>query len=282
MDVAVLTYSDMPELAEFERPLLPALRALGLDARPVVWDDPTVDFKSVRLAVVRSTWDSHLRRDTFVAWAQKVGRLTKLHNPADVLRWNTHKFYLRELEEKGIPVTPTAWVEREGTLDLEILARARGWDTLVLKPAVSAGAVETHIIPRAEAAAGNALVTRLAASGELMVQPYLRAFESEGERSYIFFDGAFSHAVRRPPTLKSAPRGFAEPTVFAPDAKELKLSERVLEAMGAPLLYARVDVATDNEGVTRLQEVEVTEPSLFLTLDAESPHRLARAIAAKL
>lgn len=282
MDVAVLTYSDMPELAEFERPLLPALRALGLDARPVVWDDPTVDFNTVRLAVVRSTWDSHLRRDTFVAWAQKVGRLTRLHNPADVLRWNTHKFYLRELEEKGIPVTPTAWVEREGTLDLEILARARGWDTLVLKPAVSAGAVETHIIPRAEAAAGNALVTRLAASGELMVQPYLRAFESEGERSYIFFDGVFSHAVRRPPTLKSAPRGFAEPTLFAPDAKELKLSERVLEAMGAPLLYARVDVATDNEGVTRLQEVEVTEPSLFLTLDAESPHRLARAIAAKL
>ncbi|MCP3058771.1 hypothetical protein LXT21_08310 [Myxococcus sp. K38C18041901] len=282
MDVAVLTYSDMPELAEFERPLLPALRALGLDARPVVWDDPTVDFNTVRLAVVRSTWDSHLRRDTFVAWAQKVGRLTRLHNPADVLRWNTHKFYLRELEEKGIPVTPTAWVERDGALDLEVLARARGWDTLVLKPAVSAGAVETHIIPRAEASAGNALVTRLAASGELMVQPYLRAFESEGERSYIFFEGVFSHAVRRPPTLKSAPRGFAEPSTFAPDPKELKLSERVLEAMGAPLLYARVDVATDNEGVTRLQEVEVTEPSLFLTLDAESPHRLARAIAAKL
>lgn len=282
MDVAVLTYSDMPELAEFERPLLPALHALGLDARPVVWDDPTVDFSTVRLAVVRSTWDSHLRRDTFVAWAQKVGRLTRLHNPADVLRWNTHKFYLRELEEKGIPVTPTAWVEREGTLDLEVLARARGWDTLVVKPAVSAGAVETHIIPRAEAATGTALVTRLASTGELMVQPYLRAFESEGERSYIFFDGVFSHAVRRPPTLKSAPRGFEQPSTFTPDARELKLAERVLEAMGAPLLYARVDVATDNQGVTRLQEVEVTEPALFLTLDAEAPHRLARAIAARL
>lgn len=283
MDVAVLTFADLPELDAYDAPLLPALKALGLDARPVVWDDPTVDFRTVRLAVVRTTWDSHLRRDTFVAWAQKVGRLTKLHNPADVLRWNTHKFYLRELEAKGIPVTPTVWVERGGTLDIGALMQSRGWDTVVLKPAVSAGALKTHILPRAEAATATALVTELAAGCELMVQPYLTAFETEGERSYISFDGAFSHAVRRPPTLKSAPRGFAQPSVFTPDHREeVRLVERVLEAMGPPLLYARVDVATDNEGVTRLQEVEVTEPSLFLSLDPEAPGRLARAIAARL
>lgn len=283
MDVAVLTYAALPELDAYDAPLLPALTALGLDARPVVWDDPTVDFRTVRVAVVRNTWDSHLRRDTFVAWAEKVGRLTKLYNSADVLRWNTHKRYLSELEAKGIPVTPTVWVERGAPLDVDALVKARGWDTLVLKPAISAGALKTHIVPRSELASATALVTQLSAECELMVQPYLTAFETEGERSYIFFDGAFSHAVRRPPTLKSAPRGFAQPTTFTPENRdELKLAERVLEAIGRPLLYARVDVATDNAGVTRLQEVEVTEPSLFLSLDAEAPGRLARAIAAKL
>lgn len=283
MDVAVLTYSGLPQLDAFDSPLLPALAALGLDARPVIWDDPAVDWRTVRLAVVRYTWDAHLRRDAFVAWASKVDRLTRLHNPAEVLRWNTHKHYLKELEAKGVPVTPTVWVERGGTRDVGALARERGWDAVVLKPAVSAGALKAYVFPRSDATAATARVAQLAAEGDVLVQPYLTAFETEGERSYIFFDGALSHAVHRPPTLLSAPRGFPEPHAFTPeDPAELKLAESVLEAMGRPLLYARVDVATDNAGHPRLQEVEVTEPRLFLSLDAGAPGRLARAIAAKL
>jgi hypothetical protein len=283
LDVAVLTYSGLPQLDAYDAPLLPALKALGLDARFVIWDDPTVDWRSVRVAAVRYAWDSHLRRDEFTAWADRVGQLTRLYNPAEVLRWNTHKLYLRELEEKGIPLTTTVWVPRGGELDVGALARERGWDAVVLKPAVSAGGLKTYIFPRSDAQAATARVAELAAECEVMVQPYLRAFETEGERSYIFFDGAFSHAVRRPPTLQSAPRGFAEPHGFTPENRaELALAEKVLEATGRPLLYARVDVATDNEGRTRLQELEVTEPRLFLSLDAGAPGRLARAIAAKL
>ncbi|WNZ63164.1 hypothetical protein QEG98_05090 [Myxococcus sp. MxC21-1] len=56
----------------------------------------------------------------------------------------------------------------------------------------------------------------------------------------------------------------------------------MLEAVGRPLLYARVDVATDNAGQSRLQELEATEPRLFLSLDAGAADRLARAIVAKL
>jgi hypothetical protein len=283
LDVAVLTWSGLPQLDAFDYPLLPALTELGLDARPVVWDDPSVDWRTVRLAVVRYTWDSHLRRDEFVAWADRVARLTRLYNPAEVLRWNTHKLYLRELEAKGVPVTPTVWVERGGTLDVGALTRERGWDAVVLKPAVSAGALKTYVFPRSDAAAATARVAEMAAGCEVMVQPYLTAFETEGERSYVFFDGAFSHAVHRPPTLQGAPRGFTEPRGFTPENRaESRLAESVLEAVGRPLLYARVDVATDNAGRTRLQEVELTEPRLFLSLDAGAPGRLARAIAAKL
>ncbi|AKQ69184.1 hypothetical protein A176_006096 [Myxococcus hansupus] len=283
MDVAILTYHALPQLEPYDACLLPALTALGLDARPVIWDDPAMDWRTVRLALVRNTWDSHLRRDAFVAWADKVGRLTQLQNPAPVLRWNTHKAYLRELEEKGVAVTPTVWVRQGDTLDVGALAAERGWDTVVLKPAVSAGALKTHIFPRAEADAATARVAALAREGDVMVQPYLTTFEKEGERSYIYFDGAFSHAVHRPPTLADAPRGFSKPVAFTPEnPAELRLAESVLEAVGQPLLYARVDVATDNAGQPRLQELEVTEPSLFLSLDAGAADRMARAIAAKL
>ncbi|WP_426756961.1 ATP-grasp domain-containing protein [Myxococcus sp. Y35] len=283
MDIAVLTFAALPQLDAFDASLLPALAALGLDARPVVWDDPAMDWRTVRMALVRNTWDSHLRREAFVAWAEKVGRLTQLHNPAPVLRWNTHKGYLRELEGKGVPVTPTTWVPQGGALDVGELAGKHGWDAVVLKPAVSAGALGTHRFSRAEAPIATARLAELAQTGDVMVQPYLTAFEKEGERSYVFFDGVFSHAVRRPPTLPDAPRGFAEPTAFSPDnAAELRLAESVLEAVGRPLLYARVDVATDNAGQPRLQELEVTEPRLFLSLAPGAADRLARAIAAKL
>ncbi|RKH01060.1 hypothetical protein D7V97_29455 [Corallococcus sp. CA053C] len=284
MDIAVVTYAGMPQLYPFDAPLVPALRALGLDARPVIWDDPSVDWSGVRAAVVRNAWDSHLRRDEFVAWADRVGALTRLFNPADVLRWNTHKGYLRGMEAQGLPLTPTVWVSPGGTLDVEAVAREQGWDAVVLKPAVAAGGLKVFIFRRGELRDASAKVTELAKEGDVMVQPYLTAFETEGERSYIFFNGVFSHAVRRPPTLASAPRGFAEPHAFTPDDRdELKVAEAVLEASGGrQLLYARVDVATDNAGRTRLQEVEVTEPCLFLTLDPGAPERMAKAVIARL
>jgi hypothetical protein len=82
--------------------------------------------------------------------------------------------------------------------------------------------------------------------------------------------------------MADSPRGFQKPHLFEPIPEELRLAEDVLAAVGQPLLYARVDVATDNEGRTRLQELEATEPSLFLHLDPAAPVRLAKAIARKL
>ena len=82
--------------------------------------------------------------------------------------------------------------------------------------------------------------------------------------------------------VAALPGDGEEPHLFEPLPEELRLAEQVLDAVGQPLLYARVDVATDNEGRTRLQELEATEPSLFLSLDPAAPARLAQAIARKL
>jgi hypothetical protein len=282
VDVAIVTWSGLPHLDTYDAPIVPALADEGLVARPCIWDDPAVDWSVPRAVVVRTAWDSHLRRDAFVAWASKVGQLTRLFNPADVLRWNTNKVYLRELETKGVPVTPTVWVPRGGAPDVASLMREHGWEALVMKPTISAGALKTYRFGREALEAAQAQLQALAGEGEVMVQPYLTAFEREGERSYLFFDGEFSHAVRRPPGLQGSPLPFTEPHAFAPRSDELALAHEVLAAVGRPLLYARVDLATDNAGRTRLQELEVTEPRLFLTLDAQAPKRLARAIARKL
>ncbi len=284
MDVALATCAAHPSLDPYDRPLLGALAGLGLDARAAAWDDASVDWGAARAVVIRSAWDSHLRRDEFLAWADATAAATRLHNPAGVIRWNMHKGYLRAFEARGVPVTPTLWVARGGRADLETAFAAAGSvGALVLKPAVSASACETFVFTRAELDAAQREADRLAAAHDLLVQPYLRAFETEGERSYVFVDGTFSHAVRRPPTLSTARRGFDRPSAFAPEGRhELALAEAVLEAAGGRLLYARVDIATGNDGSPCVQELELNEPCLFLSLDPAAPGRLARAIAAAL
>ncbi|SEM79836.1 hypothetical protein SAMN05444354_12368 [Stigmatella aurantiaca] len=282
MDVAIVTYAGLPELDLHDALLIPALASLGLKARPCVWDDPRIDWSVPRVAVVRTAWDTHLRREAFVDWARRTGERTQLHNPPEVLRWNTHKSYLRTLEAQGIAFTPTVWVPQGGSLNVGALMRERGWSEVVLKPVVSAGALKTYRFTAAEADQAQAHLDPLAAGDEVMVQPYLSTFGTDGERSYIFFDGAFSHAVRRPPGLENTPRAFEEPHRIDPRPEELRLAQDVLDAVGQPLLYARVDIATDNAGRACLQELEATEPRLFLGLDAQAPLRLAQAVARKL
>ncbi|MFY0526052.1 hypothetical protein ACN28I_23875 [Archangium gephyra] len=45
---------------------------------------------------------------------------------------------------------------------------------------------------------------------------------------------------------------------------ERAFARQVLAATGFELLYARVDVARDEQGALRLMELEITEPNLFL------------------
>ncbi|MET9166600.1 hypothetical protein ABZW51_18810, partial [Streptomyces cellulosae] len=94
--VALVTCADGPDVAE-DRDLPVLVRALneaGAEASAEVWDDSRVDWARFDLAVIRSTWDYSWRAAEFTAWAERCGALTRLANPADVVRWNTDKRYL--------------------------------------------------------------------------------------------------------------------------------------------------------------------------------------------
>src|SRR5205823_14548407 len=81
----------------------------GGDATPAVWDDPAVDWSAFALVVLRSPWDYTERRDAFVAWVESLGE--RVLNPPDVVRWNTDKRYLADLDAAGLPVVPTTFLE---------------------------------------------------------------------------------------------------------------------------------------------------------------------------
>ena len=279
MRIALATAADQVHTDQDDAPLLAALEAAGHEASLVAWDDPDADWGRWDAVLIRSTWDYHTRRDAFVAWACEVGGRTRLFNDAEVVRWNTHKSYLIELEERGAPIVPTAWLARGDRVDLAALAAARGWDEVVLKPAVGAGG---DGIERLLASRGQTALDALSDTGDVLVQPFLPTVATAGELSVILFGGRVSHAVRKRPAagaylVQVEHGGVYEPVPEVP-AEAAELARWVVEATGQQLLYARVDLLVDAAGTWQVNELEVTEPNLFMDLVEGSAERLVRAL----
>ncbi|WP_117210298.1 ATP-grasp domain-containing protein [Allorhizocola rhizosphaerae] len=285
--VALVTCADLAELEPDDQLIVEPLRALGVEAVAEVWDAPDVDWDAYDLAVLRSPWDYIGRRKEFVAWAHSVARLA---NPAPVVEWNTDKRYLAELAAAGVPVIPTTFVGPG-----EVWSPPASGGDYVIKPAVSAGSLDTGRYGPGHAAEASAHIGRLQADGRLvMVQPYLPAVDTYGETALLYFadpaDGklVFSHAIRKGPMLSGPYTGVPglykeeqiEPRV--PTATELAVGDAVIAVLPEGLLYARVDLIPDEAGNPLLVEVELTEPSLFFGYDLDAPARFAAAIRARL
>jgi glutathione synthase/RimK-type ligase-like ATP-grasp enzyme len=280
--IAIVTAEEAHGLDKDMPPLLAALAAEGLQGEAVVWDDAAAAWGSYALAVVRSTWDYVSRRDEFVAWAERTASQTRLENPANILRWNTDKRYLRELDARGVRVIRTHWIAPGESADWPFDG------DIVVKPAVSAGSLDTERYGSSQRDLAVAHVRRLHAAGRVaMVQPFIASVERRGETGLVYIDGVFSHAVRKGSMLEDGTAVvrdlYREERIEAREATapERRLAEEALACAPGGLLYARVDVVESPEG-PQLLELEATEPSLHLTLSSGSPSRLARAIARRI
>jgi glutathione synthase/RimK-type ligase-like ATP-grasp enzyme len=280
-DVALATYRGAaPELAE-DLVLATALRRLGVSAAQPVWDDPAVDWSGFRLAVVRSTWDYHRQRPKFLRWVRRTARRVELWNPAEVLRWNTDKRYLRELQRAGVPVVPTVWSPRGRPIDLLAAMDEHDWSVVVVKPAVSAAGDRTFRVPRDEASRGQRELAKICRTGTAMVQPFLSQAGRGGEVSLVFLGGRYSHAVRRIPLFRPpGPRGHERLAVASPPMRSV--ARKALDACPGELLYARVDLVRGDGGDWGVLEVELTEPSLFFVPYPKGAATLAREIVRRL
>src|SRR5687767_1634985 len=121
-------------------PLLEACAQAGLLARAIAWDDATVSWRRFDAVLLRSPWDYTERLVEFLGWCDHVQQSTRLLNPHSVVRWNTDKHYLAELEAAGMPVVPTVFVEPEAEpLEaLQAFLAGEAAEEFVVKPAVSA------------------------------------------------------------------------------------------------------------------------------------------------
>lgn len=280
--IALASCADVPDLDDEGQLLVAALRQRGAETAAAVWDGP-VAWEDFDLVVVRGTWDYAERITEFLTWAEHVASVSRLLNPAPVLRWNTDKRYLAHFEAAGVPIVPTQFLEPgDGPGH-----RFEGVEHVV-KPVVSAGSRGTlrlgpHEVGRSRAHAA----TLLDQDRPVMVQPYLHEVDEHGETALLYLDGSFSHAMRKgallTPGMGLVTGLWAEEDMSRrePSAAERALADAVLAAvpggLGDELLYARVDLLPSPEG-PRLLELELAEPSLFLDHHPPAAGALANAV----
>jgi len=290
-EIALVTARAARGLDDDLPPLQDALRDAGSNIAVIDWDDADVDWSRFDLALLRSTWDYTERVEEFLDWAQRAAAQTRLVNPLGVVRWNTDKHYLHDLERAGIATVPSVFVESDddaqAALDDFLLRHASA--EFVVKPAIGAGSRDAQRYARARREDALGHVRRLLADRRsVLLQPYLDRVDEHGETALIYFGGKFSHAIRKGPLLKpdEGPTRalFAAEHITArtPQADELHLAEQTLAAIpfAQPLTYARIDLIHDAQHAPRVLELELTEPSLFFAHSAGSVERFARAVLA--
>ncbi len=280
--VALVTSAQLPNLTESDRVLAEALAERGVVGEPAVWSDPAIDWREFDLAIVRSPWDYFVRLDEFLGWVGRLeGEGVPLLNPPPVIRWNAHKRYLRELEERGAPVVPSLWLERGTAPDVNAMLAERRWDRVVVKPAVSGGAWETWVAGAPLGAASAERLRTLLERGDVLIQPFMEEIPRDGEVSLLFVEGRFTHAVRKRARQGDFRVQVEHGGTFEPAAvtdAQVATARRILGMAPAPTLYARVDVVV-RKGELLLMELEVLEPDMFFTVAPAAAGELAAAVA---
>ncbi len=274
----IATCALLPEPDADEGPLLAALARRGVPARLAAWDASGEDWDEPHPTVIRSTWNYIHALDAFRRWVDRAAAAGPLWNPAAVVRENLHKSYLARLAGAGHGVVPTVFLARGDRGDIRSIRAKRRLDRVVIKPTVSAGSFGTSLFGPGEDDAAQEHLDRLLAERDAMVQEYLPSVEDHGERSLVWIDGEFTHAMRKSPRFSTDAESVTGPFEIVPD--ERALAEAVLGPIAAAhdLLYGRVDLARDAAGRPVLMELELVEPSLFLAQYPPALERLCEAL----
>jgi hypothetical protein len=264
-----------PELADYHREALGQARAYvdafaghGLDLRPLPWTDPQA---GTAPALALLAWGYHLDLPSWIALLDRWPADVPLFNAPDLLRWNTRKTYLAELEAAGVPTVPTLFgPSRPDAFD------ALGADEIIVKPQVSAGSYETHRLRRGDT------VPDLP---DAMTQPFLPAIADEGEYSLFYIGGELTHAIVKRATggdFRIQPQFGGINERWTPDTEALAVAIAALAAAPTPTTYARIDLLRRLDGRLALIEFEAIEPDLYFHHGEEVLERLAGVVAASL
>ncbi len=262
--------------------LRPAFAAARFELTEMDWREPVEAFAGMTLALLGTAWDYQDNAEEFLAKLETLETAgVTVCNPPEVVRWNADKRYLRDLEQAGATIVPTLWLEDAGRADIEAAMAEFGSNDVVIKRQVGAGGIGQHRFTRDSMPESTWRMARPA-----MVQPFLPSILEEGEYTFVFIAGAFSHGVRKRAgggeyRIQSLFGGYEE--AWSPSSGDLATAKQVVAALPfADLLYCRIDMIRLPSGDLAVMEAEAIEPYLYPEQGPQLGERLARAVAKRL
>jgi glutathione synthase/RimK-type ligase-like ATP-grasp enzyme len=284
MRVTLVTCVAWPEVSASDQLYAEALAEVGVSVTGAPWNGPLEPFLDVDLVVLRSNWDYHHDLAGFTAWLDDLEqRGIRMQNAPSLVRWNLDKRYLLDLGRRDVRVPRTEVAPADPATIAGILAR-HGWEQAVLKPTVGASGHGVRLVRAGDLPDAMPASDAPTQAGTLIVQELLPEVVEHGEASYVFFDGAYSHALLKRPAagdfrVNSQYQGTVE--AFSPDAHLVQQARAVLGVLDEVPLYARVD-GVSRDGALLVTELELNEPALSMTLAPGSAARFAEATVRRL
>ncbi|UIP06281.1 hypothetical protein LY632_11355 [Erythrobacter sp. SDW2] len=259
----------------------PELATRGHGLVEIDWRSPLEAFANMPLVLVGTPWDYQDSEEQFLAKLEALeaaGHI--LCNSAATVRWNVRKTYLRDLAASGAATIPTLWIEAPTATDIAAAMEHFGTGSVVAKRQVGAGAEGQSIHHHAS------LDTDWRMAHPAMLQPFLPQIQRDGEYSFLFVDGRFSHALRKRAAagdyrVQSIYGGTEETLEPSPD--DIATAQAVVDAVpqGMPL-YCRIDMVRGSDGTLLLMEAEMIEPFLYPEQGPQLGVLMAEAITRRL
>lgn len=290
-DVVVLTderYVNPTKTSEYiknvlkeDQLVLDALEKRGYKVAKVAWSDTTFDWSTTKCALFRTTWDYAEKFTEFSDWLMDVSVKTKLINSYDQIVWNLDKHYLRDLQDQGVNIVKTYFIEPGDKRTLQEIHKELGWGHTVIKPVISAAAKDTYQLTADNVINHEETYKSLIKGESMMLQPFQKSVVERGELSLMMIGGEYTHAV-----LKKAKSGDFRVqddfggTVheYTPTKEEIALAKATLAACDNMPLYARVDMINDNHGKPAITELELVEPEMWFRRHEKAADLLAEGV----
>ncbi len=262
--------------------LRPAFAARGMELVEIDWRSPLDAFDGLSLVLLGSAWDYQDRKDEFLARLDTLEqRGITVCNPPPVVRWNIDKGYLRDLAARGAPTVPTLWLEDVAAADVLAALDHFGTDRVVVKRQVGAGGMGQFAFTRDTPPDADWRMGRAA-----MIQPFLPAIVEEGEFTFFFVDGQFSHAVQKiaaPGEYRIQSLYGGKERDYSPAPADRAAAEAVIAALPFPApLYCRIDMIRLPSGELAVMEAEMVEPYYYPEQSADLGTRMAEAVVKRL
>tara|TARA_B100001142_G_scaffold142308_1_gene143497 strand:+ start:3834 stop:4763 length:930 start_codon:yes stop_codon:yes gene_type:complete len=246
------------------------------------WADKEFNWSNTKFAIFRTTWDYFERFNEFFAWIEATQSKTTFINSSEIIKWNIDKHYLKDLENKGINIASTIFIEKGDEISLKELFKNTKWKEAVIKPAVSGAARHTYKIHVEEHNKYEEQFKKLIQQESMLFQVFLKDIEIFGEISLMIIGGEYTHAVRKIAKkgdfrVQDDHGGIVKK--HKPLLEEIKFAEKCIQESPYNPLYARVDIVYDNNNKLSLSELELIEPELWFRKNRNSAKKLAEKIA---